>query len=154
MKRGTDPNTWLWGLLVAGGVSVVAAGWAAFNPLPSDSRELVYVIPKGNWARRVAGENIQAVPSQIHLTLGVKDILVLKNHDDVPQMFGPLLIMPGETFQLPFRKASNYQFLCTLHASGQLSVIVEPMPQVGWQRFRWRVLTLVGLASSHNKGDV
>ena len=154
MKRGTDPNTWLWGLLVAGGVSVVAAGWAAFNPLPSDSRELVYVIPKGNWARRVAGENIQAVPSQIHLTLGVKDILVLKNHDDVPQMFGPVLIMPGETFQLPFRKASNYQFLCTLHASGQLSVIVEPMPEVGWQRFRWRVLTLVGLASSHNKGDV
>jgi len=154
MKRGTDPNTWLWGLLVAGGVSVVAAGWAAFNPLPSDSRELVYVIPKGNWARRVAGENIQAVPSQIHLTLGVKDILVLKNHDDVPQMFGPVLIMPGETFQLPFRKASNYQFLCTLHASGQLSVIVEPMPELGWQRFRWRVLTLVGLASSHNKGDV
>ena len=154
MKRGTDPNTWLWGLLVAGGVSVVAAGWAAFNPLPSDSRELVYVIPKGNWARRVAGENIQAVPSQIHLTLGVKDILVLKNHDDVPQMFGPVLIMPGETFQLPFRKASNYQFLCTLHASGQLSVIVEPMPEVGWQRFRWRVLTLVGLASSYNKGDV
>jgi hypothetical protein len=154
MKRGTDPNTWLWGLLVAGGVSIVAAGWAAFNPLPSDSRELVYVIPKGNWARRVAGENIQAVPSQIHLTLGVKDILVLKNHDDVPQMFGPVLIMPGETFQLPFRKASNYQFLCTLHASGQLSVIVEPMPEVGWQRFRWRVLTLVGLASSHNKGDV
>jgi hypothetical protein len=154
MKRGTDTNTWLWGLLVAGGVSVVAAGWAAFNPLPSDSRELVYVIPKGNWARRVAGENIQAVPSQIHLTLGVKDILVLKNHDDVPQMFGPVLIMPGETFQLPFRKASNYQFLCTLHASGQLSVIVEPMPEVGWERFRWRVLTLVGLASSHNKGDV
>src|SRR5438128_7288729 len=99
MKRGTDPNYWLWGLLVAGAVSVVAAGWAAFNPLRSDSRELVYVIPKGNWARRVAGENIQAVPSQIRLTLGVKDILVLKNHDDVPQMFGPVLIMPGETFQ-------------------------------------------------------
>jgi hypothetical protein len=154
MKRGTDPNTWLWGLLVAGGVSIVAAGWAALSPLPSESRELVYVIPKGNWARRVAGENIQAVPSQIRLTLGVKDILVLKNHDDVPQMFGPVLIMPGETFQLPFREASNYQFLCTLHASGQLSIIVEPMPQVGWERLRWRVLTLVSLTSSHNKGDV
>jgi len=69
----------------------------------------------------------------------VKDILVLKNHDDVPQMFGPVLIMPGETFQLPFRKASNYQFLCTAHASGQLSVVVEPMPKIGWERFRWRV---------------
>src|SRR5262249_31127632 len=64
---------------------------------------------------------------------------VLKNHDDVPQMFGPVLIMPGETFQLPFRKASNYQFLCTAHASGQLSVVVEPMPKIGWERFRWRV---------------
>jgi len=154
MKRRTDASYWLWGLLVAGGVSIVAAGWAALSPLPSESRELVYVIPKGNWARRVGGENIPAVPSEIRLTLGVKDILVLKNHDDVPQMFGPVLIMPGETFQLPFREASNYQFLCTLHASGQLSVIVEPMPEVGWQRFRWRVLTLVGLASSHYKGYV
>jgi hypothetical protein len=154
MKRRTDASYWLWGLLVAGGVSIVAAGWATLSPLPSESRELVYVIPKGNWARRVGGENIPAVPSEIRLTLGVKDILVLKNHDDVPQMFGPVLIMPGETFQLPFRKASNYQFLCTLHASGQLTVIVEPMPEVGWERFRWRVLTLVGLASSHNKGYV
>jgi hypothetical protein len=154
MKRGIDARYWLWGLLVAGGVAMGAAGWAALSPLPSDSRELVYVIPKGNWARRVAGENIEAVPSQIRLTLGVKDILVLKNHDDVPQMFGPVLIMPGETFQLPFRKASNYQFLCTLHASGQLSVVVAPMPEAGWERLRWRVLILVSLGSNRNKGQV
>jgi len=139
MKRKTYAHYWLWGLLVIGGVSIGAAGWAALSPLASDSREVVYIIPKGNWARRIAGENNPAFPSQIRLTLGVKDILVLKNHDDVPQMFGPVLIMPGETFQLPFRKASNYQFLCTAHASGQLSVVVEPMPKIGWERFRWRV---------------
>lgn len=139
MKRKTYTHYWLWGLLVIGGVSIAAAGWAALSPLASDSRERVYIIPKGNWARRIAGENNPPFPSQIRLTLGVIDILVLKNHDDVPQMFGPVLIMPGETFQLPFRKASNYQFLCTAHASGQLSVVVEPMPKIGWERFRWRV---------------
>ena len=27
--------------------------------------------------------------SEIRLTLGVSDVLVLRNHDDVPQIFGP-----------------------------------------------------------------
>ena len=154
MKRSVRTRYWLCGLVVVGAVIIGAAGWAALSPLPSNSREQVYVIPKGNWARRAAGENNEALPSQIRLTLGVKDILVLRNHDDVPQMFGPVLIMPGETFQLPFRQASNYQFLCTLHASGQLSIIVEPTPEAGWERFRWRVLTLVSRGGLHHKGQV
>ena len=61
------------------------------------------MIPKGTWARRMAGENLEVLPSEIHLTIGVKDVLVLQNQDDVPQLFGPVLIMPGQSFQLPFR---------------------------------------------------
>ena len=139
---GSPLVTGFWVSLCLAGVALGAAGWAALTPLPSDSREAVYVIPKGNWARRAAGEKIEVVPSQIQLTLGVKDILVIKNDDDVPQMFGPVLIMPGQTFQLPFRKASSYQFLCTLHASGQLTVVVAPKPETGWERIRWRISTL------------
>jgi hypothetical protein len=138
----------LLGLLVFGGMVLGAAGWAALAPLPSDSKELIYEIPKGTWARRYAGEKIEVVPSEIRLTLGVKDILVINNGDDVPQMFGPVLIMPGQSFQLPFRTASSYQFLCTLHASGQLTVTVEPMPETGWQRAWWRTMALVNRAAS------
>ena len=108
-------------------VALTASGESP--PVDESAREQVYVIPKGTWARRMAGEYIEVLPSEIHLTLGVKDILVLKNDDDVPQMFGPVLIMPGQSFRLPFQRASRYQFACSLHVSGQLDVVVAPAPE-------------------------
>jgi hypothetical protein len=131
-----------WFLVAFIGVALAATAWAALTPVDSDSNEQVYVIPKGTWARRMAGENIDVLPSEIRLTMGVKDVLVLRNQDDVPQLFGPVLIMPGQSFRLPFGRASKYQFACSLHVSGQLDVIVEPMPEPGWPRLRWRATTL------------
>jgi len=130
------------------GLAVGATAWAALTPVHSDSNQLVYVIPKGTWARRMAGENIQVLPSEIRLTLGVKDVLVLRNDDDVPQLFGPVLIMPGQSFQLPFSRASTYQFACSLHVSGQLDVVVAPHPEPGWPRLRWRVAALAPAGTS------
>lgn len=121
-----------------------ATAWAALTPVVSTSREAVYVIPKGTWARRMAGENLHVLPDEIHLTLGVRDTLVLRNDDDVPQLFGPVLIMPGQSFSLPFQRAARYPFACALHVKGSLDVVVAPHPEVGWDRMRWRVATLVG----------
>lgn len=125
-----------WGLILLTGSALGAAAWAGLTPVSPELREQAHVIPKGTWARRSAGENIEVLPSEIHLTLGVEDILVLHNQDDVPQMFGPVLIMPGQSFRLPFNVASTYQFACTAHVSGFLTVVVEPMP--GW----WKLLAL------------
>jgi hypothetical protein len=131
---------WIVGALA--GFAAGATAWAALTPVDSGTRELVYVIPKGTWARRMAGEDIQVLPSEIRLMVGVKDVLVLKNQDDVPQLFGPVLIMPGQSFRLPFGRPSSYQFACSLHVSGRLDVIVDAMPEAGWQRLRWRVATI------------
>ena len=87
----------------------------------------------------MAGDDVEILPSEIRLTLGVRDILLLRNLDDVPQVFGPALMMPGQSFRLPFEVASSYQFACTAHASGQMTVIVDPMPASPWARLRWRV---------------
>jgi hypothetical protein len=48
-------------------------------------------------------------------------------------------MMPGQSFRLPFAVASDYHFNCTAHASGQMTIIVEPMPQSAWARVWWRV---------------
>ena len=88
----------------------------------------------------MAGDTVEILPDEIRLTLGVRDVLVLKNSDDVPQIFGPTLMMPGQTFRLPFEMASEYQFACTAHASGQMTVIVDPYPATPWARLRWRML--------------
>jgi hypothetical protein len=53
------------------------------------------------------------------------------------------LMMPGQSFRLPFEQASEYQFTCTAHASGQMTVIVEPYPATPWARMHWRVRELI-----------
>ena len=127
---------WMAGLVV--GAMLATLAWAALAPITSPSRDELFEIPAGTYARRMAGDKVEVLPDTIRLTLGVRDVLLLRNLDDVPQVFGPALIMPGQSFRLPFEVASTYSFACTAHASGAMNVIVEPEPGVGWQRLRWR----------------
>jgi hypothetical protein len=135
--------------LRAAGALVLAAAlgagaWAGLTPIERPtSRDRAFVIPKGTWARRMAGAKTEILPDEIRLTLGVRDVLVLENRDDVPQQFGPTLLMPGQTFRLPFQVASRYPFACTAHVSGQMTVVVDPEPVTPWGRLRWRALELL-----------
>ena len=126
-------------VLVPALLALAAVAWAAFAPIVPDTRDELFEIPHGTWARRMAGEKIEILPSTITLTLGLNDVLLLRNADEVPQTFGPALIMPGQSFRLPFATASTYGFACSAHASGQLAVVVEPHPAPGWETLRWRV---------------
>ena len=126
-------------------------GWAALAPIELASRDELFEIPQGTYARRMAGEKIEILPSTIRLTLGLNDVLLLRNADDVPQTFGPALIMPGQSFRLPFATASTYGFACSAHASGQLSVVVEPTPARGWETLRWRARRLIEQIAPHER---
>ena len=119
-------------------VVLALLAWAALAPIHAATRDEPFEIPKGTWARRMAGDKVEILPATIRLTLGVHDVLLLRNLDDVPQVFGPTVIMPGQSFRLPFEVASTYGFACTAHASGQMNVVVDPHPQPGWERLRWR----------------
>lgn len=118
---------------------VLALAWAGFAPIRPATRDALFEIPKGTYARRRAGDLVDILPSKITLTLGVNDVLLLRNQDDVPQQFGPTILMPGQSFRLPFSVASENQFECTAHTSGQMTVIVEPEPTWPWQKIRWRL---------------
>lgn len=135
---------------LAGLPLLVLVLWAAFAPVRTDSREAVFEIPEGTWAARMSGDPVEILPDTIRLTLGINDVLVLKNLDEVPQMFGPTLMMPGQSFRLPFSSASTYTFACTAHASGQMEIIVDPFPERPWSRLWWRVrqLALPGAAAA------
>src|SRR5262245_47121128 len=129
---------WQWLTIPPGACALGLLAWASFAPVQFASREEVFEIPKGTWARRMAGDKVEILPSEIRLTLGIRDVLLLRNMDDVPQVFGPALMMPGQSFRLPFEVASDYQFACTAHASGQMTVVVQPEPVTPWARLRWR----------------
>ena len=136
-------TSWRAALIVLCMLVLGALGWAALAPLEEGSRDELFEIPHGTYARRMAGNMVEILPDTIRLTLGVKDVLLLRNLDEVPQVFGPALIMPGQSFRLPFEQASTYSFACTAHASGQMSVIVEPGPDGPWQKLRWRARQLM-----------
>lgn len=138
----------LWLLPLALIAALIA--WAALAPLPAGDREELFEIPKGTWARRMAGDKVDILPSTIHLTLGVKDVLKLRNLDSVPQIFGPVLIMPGQEFKLPFETVSENDFNCTAHSSGSMKVIVAAAPAPGLARLRWRLAQAQAQAHAHN----
>jgi hypothetical protein len=112
---------------------------AALIPLPTRAtRDEIHEIPPGTWARRMAGEPETIFPERIRLVLGLNDVLVLRNRDEVPHQFGPALLMPGQSFRLPFSTPSEFQFACTAHASGQMVIVVDPHPDSPWTRLSWR----------------
>ena len=116
--------------------------YGAFAPLRLPTRDQLFEIPKGTFARRMHGEQVEILPSEVRLTLGVQDVLLLRNRDSVPQVFGPVLVMPGQEFRLPFEQAGDYPFACTAHASGQMMVRVVAEPDPGLERLRWRTRAL------------
>jgi hypothetical protein len=136
------------------GIAVLAAllalfAWAAFAPLQAASREQLFEIPKGTWERRMQGDKTSVLPETITLTLGVRDVLLLRNSDTVPQMFGPVLIMPGQDFRLPFAQSGEHPFDCTAHASGKMTVVVMDAPTAGLARLRWRFYSLLNRDKQH-----
>jgi len=120
-------------------VGLGAGAWAALAPLPVLPKELVIVIPKGATA-----SGPPPFPSDIQLTLGLQDVLVLRNDDDRPQLVGGIEIGAGQSLGIPFYWVKDYQFACSAHPSGQLRISVAAKPSAGFERLWWRLKRLRG----------
>jgi hypothetical protein len=86
-----------------------------------------------------AGTPLTVLPSPVHLTLGIRDILVLTNDDEVIHQLGPVILGPRQTYRIPFRNPGRFQYACSLHAAGTLTLLIEPAPAAGLARLRWRL---------------
>ena len=117
--------------------------WAALAPIGVKDRDHLIEIAPGTQQRRLAGDINAALPLTVRLTLGVRDVLTVKNNDSVPHYLGARPVKPGKQFRLPFESASQQEFSSSAHFGGKLTVIVEPWPDPGTARLRWRTLELV-----------
>jgi hypothetical protein len=118
---------WTGALLVS-----AALAWAALAPLRYPTREVLLTFP-----RAAAG-----VPSGLVLTLGVRDVLLLRNRDRAPHVFGQVRVPSGQEFRRPSRTAGAYEFACDAAPGARVAVRVEPHPDPGWPRLRWRLQAL------------
>jgi hypothetical protein len=120
-------------------LGLATVGWAALAPLPQLPKERVIVIPKG-----ANSQTAQSFPSNIQLTLGLQDVLVLDNEDDKAQLIGGIEVGAGQSLSIPFSRVQRFQLSCSAHPSGQLSISVSAKPGPGWDRLWWRIERLRG----------
>lgn len=118
-----------WGAALA---LVAAAAWAALAPLryPTRERDLVFAHGAG------------PVPAEVRLTLGVRDVLLLRNRDAAPHVFGQVLVLPGHVFRLPFEQAGDFVYACDAAPGRFVTVRVGNHPDPGWARLAWRLRVL------------
>jgi hypothetical protein len=105
--------------------------WACLSPLRYPSREKLLELGSA------------AAPSTLRLTLGVQDVLVLRNGSRAAQVFGQVRVLPGHIVRLPFEQAGAFGYACSTHAHGQLIVHVVAPPDPGLARLRWRFEGLI-----------
>ncbi len=83
-----------------------------------------YVIPEGTAARVQAGEAVPSIPTKSVFIVG--DVLALRNEDVTNHQIGPFWIPAKTTLTIPLERASNYNYLCTIHPSGYIGLEVRP----------------------------
>jgi hypothetical protein len=114
--------------------------WGALAPLGDATRERALDFTPGASASASAGT--PTLPAELRLTLGVRDVLLLRNRDRAPHVFGQVLVAPGHAFRLPFEQAGNYPFACDAAPGAHLVVHVLAEPDPGLGRLRWRLQAL------------
>lgn len=122
-----------WPLAGLAGSLAAALLWATLAPLGGGSHELLLEAPPG---ARQAGLR---VPAEIRLTRGVRDVLLLRNRDTAPFVFGPVDVAPGREFRLTFEEEGEHTYACPAVAGGVVRVRVLASPDPGWERLRWRL---------------
>lgn len=127
-------------------IAVITLAWAALAPIAARERNYLLKIPQGALARRMAGDVTAALPQTVRLTLGVRDVLHIVNKDVAPHYLGAILVKPGKDLRLPFEQPGSQEFTSSAHFGGKLTVLVEPWPDPGTARVRWRLRELVQAA--------
>lgn len=123
------PRRLQWGL--AGSLLILLL-WGALAPLGAETRERPLEFRRG----------ASSLPAELRLTLGVSDVLLLRNRDRAPHVFGQVLVAPGHVFRLPFEQVGDYPFACDAAPGARMLVHVLPEPDPGWRRLRWRLQAL------------
>ncbi|WP_369090600.1 hypothetical protein [Massilia sp. X63] len=129
MKRPPLPSLLRlhWPLAALGGALLLVLLWGMLAPLRGASHELLL---------EVRGPD---APAAVRLTLGVQDVLLLRNATRKPLVFGPVQLAPGGEFRLPVEEAGVQDIPCPALPGGVLRVRVVPMPDPGMERLRWRL---------------
>jgi plastocyanin len=106
-------------------VCLVVGGVLAIQLLSGgdEATELVVEVPEGTGDRMDAGEQIELIPERLDFRVG--DSLVIRNDDDRVHQVGPYTVGPFETLSHTFGSPGTVEGLCSLHPSGQVTIVIR-----------------------------
>lgn len=88
----------------------------------SEEADFSFVIPAGAGEAVDNGEPLEILPGELDLKVG--DILEIVNEDSRGHLVGPFFVGANETLRQRFASAGEYQGICTVHPSGEITVTV------------------------------
>ena len=112
---------WLTGVLAI--VSLGAAVALHVAPRAAASQTLNISVPAGTQAQMDGGEEIVLFPRR--LEVGVGDRIVIENDDTSSHQVGPYVVGPGQRIVQTFSTTGIIEGLCTLHPSGEVTIVVR-----------------------------
>lgn len=81
------------------------------------------MIPAGAGDRIERGEPLDILPRE--LVAQLNETIIIVNQDDQAHLLGPWFVGAGETLRQRFTTAGVFEDECTVHPSGQFTVVVE-----------------------------
>ena len=92
-------------------------------PRAAATQSIDIVVPEGTQARIDAGEEIVLFPRR--LEVGVGDRIVITNDDSASHQVGPYIVGSGQQIVQTFSSPGIIEGICTLHPSGEVTIVVR-----------------------------
>ena len=110
-------------ILLVGVVGLAAAGCGGSEATGPEEPTYSFVIPAGAGDRIEQGEPLDILPRE--LVAQLDETIIIVNEDDQAHLLGPWFVGAGETLRQRFTTEGVFEDKCTVHPSGQFTVVVE-----------------------------
>lgn len=124
IRRGEESHaTLLWstGLLALVSLALLLAMLVV--PRAAASQTIEIVVPDGTQERTDQGEQIVLFPRRLEVAVG--DRLIITNEDAVTHQVGPYVVGSGQRIDQTFSAVGSIEGICTLHPSGEVTIVVR-----------------------------
>ena len=113
-----------WRTAISVGAVVLAATLLLLGVLAGGGGQVIAVeVAPGTADRIAAGEPVELLPRRLEVKVG--DRLEIVNRDDITHQVGPYTVSAGQTLRQEFTSPGTLQGACTLHPSGDITIVVR-----------------------------
>jgi plastocyanin len=89
---------------------------------PEAEADYLYVIPLGAGVALDRGEPLEILPAELAVRVG--EVIEIINEDERGHLVGPFFVGANEVMRQQFVSAGEYQGICTVHPSGEITLTV------------------------------